>query len=344
MDLTKLEFNSFRRFGVELELNSFDLQRDFKQHPLITGELPVGVDYIGNLMSSKLGFAVKIMKYHHTHNNDMWIIKPDSSCGIEVCSPVVKGWSGIKSICEVADLFSRDSKISADNRCSLHIHVDVSDCSKEQVAKILAYWIKCEPVFIDSVPVNRKRNRFCQCIGMTDLFEVDTSWEHASIIKKLGNNKYYSVNCEHYNKGARQTIEFRLAESAACVDPFLIKNWIRLILHFVERAVRMPIPYSYNPDNCWTGFSWLDVDQVFELLGFTEQFELSSGMRQTKDWFIARICKNVSSDLPGIWSKMARQISIEQSTKLLEGLGVVSIEELLHPQNPDLIYSNEYKG
>ena len=135
-----------------------------------------------------------------------------------------------------------------------------------------------------------------------------------------------------------------MAESAACVDPFLIKNWIRLILHFVERAVRMPIPYSYNPDNCWTGFSWLDVDQVFELLGFTEQFELSSGMRQTKDWFIARICKNVSSDLPGIWSKMARQISIEQSTKLLEGLGVVSIEELLHPQNPDLIYSNEYKG
>ena len=344
MDLIKLEFDSSRRFGVELELNSFD-KRDFYSNPLNTtlGELPLGSDEIAILLNSKLGFNVKIMKYHHTHNNLVWVIKPDRSCGIEVCSPVSKGWTGIKSICEVVDLFSREKEISADSRCSFHIHVDVSDCSKEQVAKILTYWIKCEAIFLDSVPLQRKRNKFCQCIGMTDLFEVDTPWDSSYIIKKLGNNKYYTANCEHLANGHRQTLEFRIAESTACIDPFYTKNWIKLILHFVECAKNAPIPPTYRPDNAWSGFSWFDLEDVFTFLKFTDYFELSKGMEQTRNWFLARIASNLNSTLPGIWSQNARRITKEQSEKLLNRFNITSIEDILKPTNPDLIYSSEYK-
>jgi hypothetical protein len=344
MDSKKIAFNYSRRFGAEFELNSFD-NRDFYSRPLFNGELPLGMDYIANEIHSKLCFPVKIMKYHHTHNNDVWILKPDRSCGIEVCSPVVKGWSGLKSICEVADLFSKDSKIFADDKCSFHLHVDVSDCTKEEVAKILTYWIKCEPVFLDSVPSQRKRNKFCQCIGMTDLFEVNTHWDEDLIIKKLGTNKYLTMNCEHYYRDARKTIEIRITEAGACFDPFLIKNWVRLIIHFIECSKQAPIPSQYNSNDCWSGFCWLDLEDVFKFLGFMDDSELSIGIKQTRDWFLARIYKNVVSNLPGVWSEMARKITQDQALRLFTQLeiDINNIDELLIPSNPDLIYSNEYK-
>ena len=38
-----------RKFGVEIELNSFD-KRDFKLNPLAMNEFPKGMDYIANLI------------------------------------------------------------------------------------------------------------------------------------------------------------------------------------------------------------------------------------------------------------------------------------------------------
>ena len=176
MDLNNLSFNSSRRFGVEIELNSSD-NRDFQEFPLASGELPEGIYDIANMITNHLGEKTLVKGWHSTHHNDGWVLKPDRSCGIEVCSPVSKGWEGIKSICNVVDLFEKTPQILADGRCSLHVHVDVSDCATEEVAKILYWWIKCESVFLDSVPFSRKKNRYCQCIGMTDLFEHDAQFD-----------------------------------------------------------------------------------------------------------------------------------------------------------------------
>jgi hypothetical protein len=350
-----LSFTYNRRFGVEMEMNSLD-KRDFQIHPLDSSkhESPKGIDYIANLILKETGYSVSVERWHPTHNNSEWILKPDRSCGIELCSPAVKGWPGLKNICEVADVIKRDDKISIDHRCSLHVHIEVADCTREEIAKILTYWIKCESVFLDSVPNHRKRNQYCQCIGMTDLFEHNTIWDEDLIIKKLGNQKYYTINCFHYHKGlttskpGRKTIEIRIGESEACSDPFLIKNWVRLLLHFVERAKAAEIPGVYNSNNSMSGFCWLDPDDVMKFLGFTEENQLSKGMEQTRNWFIARLYNNISKDdsLPGVWSNLARKIAREQLTSIIDNLGlnVSDMDSYLNPNNPELLYSGEYKN
>jgi hypothetical protein len=270
---------------------------------------------------------------------------------------VVKGWPGLKSICEVADVIKRDSKLSIDHRCSLHLHIDVADCNREEIAKILTYWVKCESVFLDSVPNHRKRNQYCQCIGMTDLFEHNTTWDENIIIKKLGVQKYYTINCFHYYriatpKGGRKTIEVRIIEAEGCSDSFLIKNWIRLLIHFVERAKVAPIPGAYNPNDPMSGFCWLDPEDIMRFLGFIGDYQLSKGMEQTRNWFIARLYNHISrsdslhDSLPGVWSNVARKIAREQLTSIIENLGlkVSDMEFYLNPQDPELLYSNEYKN
>ena len=349
MDSPKVtSFSYDRRFGTEMEYNSFD-NRDFQTTPLNSGrsEMPKGIDTIAQIVHAGTGNNVSIKGWHLTHNNSDWVIKPDRSCGMELCSPVMKGWPGLKTICEVVDVVSKDERVLADNRCSLHVHVEVADCTKKEVAKILTYWTKCESVFLDSVPAHRKRNCYCQCIGMSDLFEHDTPWNEEVIIRSLGSRKYYTCNCFHLYQESRRTIEFRIAESEACLNPFLIKNWVRLLVHFVEVAKMAPIPGTYNPNNPMTGFCWLDPEAVFNLLGFMNTEALSKGMVQTRNWFLGRLLNNISKDenLPGVWSNVARKIARDQINEIVQKLNLNS-EDLrggLRPANPELLYSNEFK-
>ena len=154
---------------------------------------------------------------------------------------------------------------------------------------VMAYWIKCESVFLDSVPVNRKRNRYCQCIGLCDLFDHNTQYGPKDIVRSLGQQKYYTVNTYHLCQNRRPTVEFRIVESEGCLDPYLVKNWIRLLIHFVEVAKRHQMPRPYVQGDKWSSLLWLDPEDVMGFLGFNGGYELSRGMEQTRNWFLARL-------------------------------------------------------
>lgn len=290
-----LSFCSDRRFGLELEILAFD----GKNRP-DNGQKPAGIDYVAMVVARNTTEGVDIREWEHTHGNDTWVIKPDSSCGMEICSPVLKGWTGVKKCCEVVHAMGEEPKIKIDQRCSVHIHVEVADLNVEEIASVIAHWFKAEPVFMDSVPPNRKRNRYCQFMGMTNLVQHDTRLSAGDLIKRVGNVKYYSLNTNQYLRNNRKTLEFRIIEGEGCKDPYLIKNWIRLIIHFIEMAKTRPFPGPYVENDPWSSLLWLDPEDVMRMLGFSdspEQYELSPGLSQTRDWFLARLDKHMSKDI-----------------------------------------------
>lgn len=303
-----LNLDCYRRYGVELELNAFDLRNRPIGHE--NGKLPEGIHYIGNLIKKTLDERVLIHKWGNDHNNDMWIVKPDSSCGLEVCSPVSKGWHDLKRVCRVVDAFAADPKVLVDSRCSLHIHLDVSDLTTDEVATILTWWIKCEPVFMDSVPSSRKRNHYCQFIGQADFLDQveDGFLTTTSLLRNLGEYKYYSANSYHIYHKKRNSIEFRIMDYSACKDSLAVKNWTRLLLHFVERAVSKGMPIGYIENDPWSGYCWLDPCHVFEFLGFLpDQYKLSDGLLQTRSWFMSQLLQNAfNTGLPGVMSDKGR--------------------------------------
>lgn len=350
-----LKFDSKRNFGVEIELNSKD-SRDFKKRPLKRGEHPLGMlefskDCTKFLESyySKTGLdrdpTVQAMGWHHTHNNENWRIKPDSSCGMELCSPVLSGWKGIEEACKVVEFIKENPSVKVDSRCSFHCHVDVSNLSEHQIAKILRYWIKCETVFLDSVPSERKVNRYCQAIGLTDLFEHNSNFSDREVINCLGTMKYYSLNTYHKCRGNRNTIEFRIIESDGCTNPFLVKNWIKLLLHFVEVAAWSATPKSYKVDDPWSSFLWLDPDEVLYFLGFFhEDYVLSKGMEQVRNWFLARLKKNIfDSDSVGVWSPLSRSQAKDKLDKVIKSTGLSEKYFLNFLNEEKNLYSRSYR-
>lgn len=315
----KIFLDSTRRFGVEIEINSFDGE----DRPAVKGAMPDGIHYVGNIVHKASSDKVLIHKWGHDHYNDGWVIKPDGSCGMEICTPVYKGWMGVKKTCKVVECLSNDPKIQADHRCSVHVHVDVSDLSVDQIASVISWWIKSETVFMDSVPPRRKRNRYCQHIGLNDLFEHDTAINSEMMIRRLGQCKYGSINTYHMRNGKRMSMEFRIMDNECCTNPFSVKNWVRLVVYFVEVASKRAIPEQYQEGNAWTGLAWLDPEEVFELLSFDGRAELSSGLEQVRNWFLGRLLRNTSqTGLPGVMSDLARRVAYSQVKDLVVKLGV----------------------
>lgn len=299
-----------RRFGVEVELNTSDgIVRKVDDE---AGENPLGIELVATSINRSIQKPVEVSGWHHTHNNNNWVVKPDSSCGIEVCSPILKGWRGLSQLLKVVQGFRKD-RLSSDNRCSLHVHLNISDMNMDQLASVVAWYIKCEHIFMDSVPSSRKMNRYCQAIGMTSLFPHNYRIIPEDLLLRVSTMKYYSINAYHFMKGGgfsttnnrKETLESRIAESTACLNPYFVKNWVRLLLHFVEMTKDRPLPDPYKEGDRWSGLLWLDPPDMFEILGFDKP--LSPGLDQVRRWFISRIYANgYNTGLPGIWSNAGR--------------------------------------
>lgn len=303
-----------RRFGVEIELNTpsgLVVRPDTD-----AGETPEGTEYLARLIQKTTGKSVEIHGWHYTNNNSAWVIKYDTSCGLEVCSPVFKGGRGLRELLDVVEAL-KHSDLRADARCSLHIHVNVEDLVEENfdsLASVVAYWIKCEPVFFDLMPAHRKLNRYCRPIGMSELISIyrKPDWR---VVELLSYSKYFSLNTYHMHQGRRNTIEFRIGDNSGCTDPEVAKNWVRLITHFVDVTKDLPLPEAYNGD-ALTGMAWLDPIDVFTLLGFDQP--LDDDLREVRDWFLRRGLEYGfnSGQRHGIWSNEGRKIAYGQFTEL----------------------------
>lgn len=307
----EIAFDCTRRWGVELELN------DMGGRP--KGKMPEGTYYVANLVKKITNESVLVNKWGHDHHNQAWIVKPDGSCGFELCTPVSKGEGGIRKLSRIIDEI-KNSKISIDERCSVHVHVELSDLDIDQIAAIVAWWLKCEAVFLDSVPPRRKKNRFCQFLGISNLFEHDVDYTSYNLIKKIGNCKYYTLNTFHMSEGKRNTIEFRILEEKGCWDSEITSNWIRMVVHFVNQAAARGMPVKYRKNDVWSGLMWLDPMEVFDFLGFRQS--LSSEMVCLRDWFIDRLLKHTMSvDENNIMGREARQYAYFQTLELAKEFG-----------------------
>lgn len=276
-----MRFDYCRRFGSEIEVNALDglIAQD--------GAQPAGIQVVANIVAQTLDTRCEIYNWSQgqraTDGNTCWVVKPDGSCGMEVCSPISKGLHGINRGAAVVTSL-RDSKIvKADNRCSLHIHTEIADLSTEQLGSILAHWVKCEYTMLLAMPDRRKKNRYCQPIGMSDLLRADQLLTPAMLINRLGAYKYYTANSFHHSRQKRPTFEFRIADEEACLNPDYFRNWHKLILHFVEIASETEYPCDYNVNDPKSGYLWLCPDDVLKFLKFDKRDDLCPELQETSD-------------------------------------------------------------
>jgi len=266
-----------RSFGVEIEVN---------------GIYPDEAKYIADFISDNTKDPTVLHKWKNDHNNNYWVVKPDATCGLEICTPVLSGEFGIKKVENLIESICSDNKITSDDRCSFHVHFDVSDLDKSQIASIICWWIKSEFVFFNAIPDVRKNNQFCKMISLLDDFEVNSRFSDNSLIRKLGKYKHNSMNTFHMYNKKRNTIEFRIVGNYACSNSIVASNWIRLYLHFINRSLLYGKPIKYCKNNIWSGYCWLDLNSFFVFMGF-DDLNLSDDLMKIRNWFCEILKENI---------------------------------------------------
>ena len=224
--------NSSRRFGVELEYNALDGESRSRGE----GDLPVGIYYLADLVKNACGESVEVSKWQYTNNNDKWHCKPDSSCGIEVCSPPVRGLGGLEKIGNVVDKIAAKGNVFSDNRCSLHVHVEIQDFDSKQLVLLVQKWVACELFYFLLTDSDRWLNQYCVPLGFFCEFDSESRYFSNNLIYKLSESKYFSINLYHYAKNKKKTIEFRIMGGDACLSSTDAINWCQLLLAFVDRC------------------------------------------------------------------------------------------------------------
>jgi hypothetical protein len=315
-DLPLLTFDSTRPFGAEIELNALD----GRDRPEVEGRLPEGIDHVGHLLAQHTKSYVEIRKWGRTDHNSCWVVKPDGSCGIEVCSPVYRGLFGIGRVCDVIDLLAQDPLIEADSRCSLHVHAGVEDLSNEAVGTVLAWWIKCEASLLDAMPNRRKLNNFCRQIGLTDKFSHELDVGPYELVAALGASKYWTANTYHLVDGSRRTMEFRIMDEGGCIQRENAWNWTIFCLHFIERAVARGWPRPFADGDPWTSLLWLDPEDVWRFLGFAGQLRLCPVLSGVRDWLIQRWVRGGGDRrMLGPWCEESRRAASAEVSRLVNG-------------------------
>lgn len=265
-----------RRIGVELEYNTFDrLSRSNSEN-----NLPNGIYIFGDIIKNTLGKVVDINKWHQTNNNTNWIVKPDSSCGLEVCSPPEQPHHALLEIKKVIEGLLTNKSITADNRCSLHVHVEVADFDDNDLSFLVTKWIHFEPFFYFLTKKNRWINRYCKPLGFFYAFNDDNKINMKKCMDILSENKYFAINFYHYKKEKRKTIEFRIMGNDACLDVDDTINWCKLILCFVERC-----KLEQHQNSTLEDLSYKNLDEVFEFLRMYSFFDDQSVMM----WILSKM-------------------------------------------------------
>lgn len=278
-----IQWNKTRRFGVEFEFNVFNRTIRESQRALRDAILSVGQ-------------RVEIRSWERTVNNwGVWVIKTDSSCGIEAVTPPLSGPNDLKMVGEVIKKFN-EIGAKFDNRCGLHVHLSLEDFEFQQMCILLMYWIKIETVIMNAHPEHRRKNQYCKPLN-----EYIGNWQV---------NQYYSpeevyqafytcrgaLNTNYWE--SRKILEWRMGEMT--LDPEDIKNRVRFLIWFTDIAKILGPPENLN---------WFTTKQTMFHLGLLPSEAdgikkvFSPAIQSMKKWILTRLQAN----LPGYY-KIDKQL------------------------------------
>jgi hypothetical protein len=291
------EFQIKRRYGIELETG---------------GEVSKEAihSYIGNRFQQNS----LISKYEMSEDPKRWHIKDDSSSGpagkkgpkgVEIASFIGNDLKDLLHMAEVARSLSKLGCKINDN-CGFHIHAEAVDISHQQMAIILAHWLKIENVLSMALPERRRDNFYCKPIlsrckaGEIIKEYADSYWSANQIWyllkpKNLGifnnDDRKVSLNivnytrCKTYDSEKRNTIELRWPEGTLDKDDVL--NWVVLFLNFIDVCSMRQMPANLLS---------ADLMETLKILGLhhdNHKFTIfDCYLHKARIWFLNRIIKH----------------------------------------------------
>lgn len=212
-------YGEWKEFGIELEFNS-----NLKQKIIID-------------IFKKFDYPI-IETLDDIFDFESYVCKPDSSCGFEICSPILRSKDDLEQIhniiSSINDYCQNNHIHPIDKNCGLHVHIDIEDYDLLSFHNLIRNVLDLEenyfPNFLHS---NRLNNNFCKFLDrpVEKLLHCKSMKEFKTKLKQTC-DKYYGTNLYSYLE--KSTIEFRYLHNT--LDFSEISNWVQFLQKLVHKS------------------------------------------------------------------------------------------------------------
>ncbi len=192
-------------------------------------------------------------------------IHHDGSCGDEAVTAPIAGDYIEKCVSALGEAFKQGSVV-ADNRCSIHVHVDAKDIYWIDMYRLLTLYSKLEPILYLIAGQDRLANQYCKPCGVDYLNALNRRDSKEAIMRvafglnddnygsaretqrgkpgKKANGRYKGLNICPWLAGRTKavngsramvpdtTIEFRIHKNT--LDPIRVSSWAKLCVHLID--------------------------------------------------------------------------------------------------------------
>ncbi len=197
----------------------------------------------------------KCPRYIRIRNKSCFGAKPDSSIsGIEFVSPILRGDEGLKEV-QTFLHYANQYGFMVDDRCGLHVHINVQNLSPLQQRKIAYAFVKTTEVWHSFINKSRDNCLYARRLdyNCADIQNCRYFHNFAASKDRYGWLNIAAVDCHN-------TFEVRLHQGS--LDRDEVCNWIIALLRFVD-AVK-DIKYRVL-DELFKGDPVLQFEQIKQL-------------------------------------------------------------------------------
>ena len=162
-----------------------------------------------------------------------WKVITDSSCGLEVVSPILSGEQGLNELKKVCEVLTRIG-CQVDRRCGLHVHIGANRLGVAKVKSVVKRWLGNE-TNLDSIQPRSRRGRsnmYCEPLSDTIRTEFIDRCSTLDELANIQHTRYSKLNLQSYRR--HKTIEFR--HHSGSTDATKITNWVKFLLDFCTTA------------------------------------------------------------------------------------------------------------
>lgn len=201
-----------RRFGIEIETCGIG-------------------EHTGARALSDAGLEATAPGYTHQVLRE-WKVVPDSTCGAEAVSPILRGKEGWQQV-KVAMQALRSAGASVSRRCGMHVHLDMGDMDGTQIARFIELYVEFQAEIDAFVSPSRRSgadNQWCQPWYGGIARVANYFRDHGTC--QPGVSRYHTINVASYAKYG--TIEVRQHQGS--LNAATAKSWGTLLMALVEVA------------------------------------------------------------------------------------------------------------
>ena len=191
--------------------------------------------------NSNIGIEIEVENFDWNTQPSLqnWSFTTDHSLrnnGCELISSIISGRKVYRALHDASEYFTANQpNASFNERCSVHVHVDITDLTVSELKNYVYLTVGIEPLLMKMVAPHRMNNNFCLQVSqasnvidrLRNLFSSTTVSDFRDRLRRVSPEGFKYSATNFANMARLGTIEYRMHQGT--IDKEILLHWVNVL-------------------------------------------------------------------------------------------------------------------